>query len=178
MAHSSATTDFVSYAPHWSSTASSAHKPPAVGMQIQAGSFTLVPHPHTQRFSVQTHNSNEMKCQCERERPTENQRRKDRQAGRGREKGRAEKRPRGSKEAMQQLPARVRGGKSSDRVRREERERERRWGNSTSHPSPVATVRANISLLVLAGGSQAVRERSGKLQRDRLTVKLSLNLIA
>lgn len=56
--------------------------------------------------------------------------------------------------------------------------REERLGNSTFHPSPATTVRANISLLVLAGSSQAVRERSGKLQRDRLTVRLSLSLIA
>lgn len=46
------------------------------------------------------------------------------------------------------------------------------------HPSPVTTARANISLLVLAGSSQAVRERSAKLSRDRVTVRLSLGLIA
>lgn len=61
---------------------------------------------------------------------------------------------------------------------KEERKEERRLGNSTLHPSPATTVRANISLLVLAGSSQAVRGRSGKLQRDGLTVSLSLSLIA
>ncbi len=59
-----------------------------------------------------------------------------------------------------------------------ERKQGKRLGNSTFLLSPVLTVRANISLLVLAGGSQAVRERSGKLQRDKLTVRLSLSLIA
>lgn len=50
--------------------------------------------------------------------------------------------------------------------------------NSMFYLSPVTTVRANISLLVLAGSSQAVRERSTKLQRDILTVRLSVGLIA
>ena len=49
-------------------------------------------------------------------------------------------------------------------------------GIALFHLSPVTTVRANISLLVLAGGSQAVRQRSGKLQRDGLTVRLSARL--
>ncbi len=79
---------------------------------------------------------------------------------------------------MLRLRARLKEGKSSDGAQREERKEEKRLGNSTFHPSPVSTVGANISLLVLAGGSQAVRERSGKLQRDRLTVRLSVSLIA
>lgn len=89
-----------------------------------------------------------------------------------------EERARGKKEEMAQLPARVKGGKSSEGAGREQRKEEKRLGNSRFHTSPVTTVRADISLLVLAGGSQAVRERSGKLQRDRPTVRLSLSLIA
>lgn len=54
----------------------------------------------------------------------------------------------------------------------------KRLGNSTFHPSTTPSVRANGSLLVLASGSQAVRERSGKLQRDRTTARLSFRLKA
>lgn len=56
------------------------------------------------------------------------------------------------------------------------RRREKRRGNSTFHPTPYTAVSANISLL--AGSSQAVRRRSGKLRRDRLTARHSLSLIA
>lgn len=78
---------------------------------------------------MQSHNSKER--WCEERGPTENQgERRDRLGGE-RERDRAEQRKRGgknkgSKEEMLQLPARVKGGKSSDGARRDARKKEKR----------------------------------------------------
>lgn len=98
-------------------------------------------------------------------------RRKARQAWAERERLNKEKRCKGKYEKeMLRFPLRGRGKKLLQWC-------SRRRGNSTFHPTPDTAVSANISLLVLAGSSQAVRQRSGKLRRDRLTARHSLSLI-
>lgn len=124
--------------------------------------FSNLTHSHC--FTVQTHGSKERWCQDQ----VLDQ--GGRRGGRGKERKNSEEEEdddgrRGMKKRCY--------SECSDGAGREER-----LGNSTFHPSPATTVRANISLPVLAGSSQAVRERSGKLQRDRRTVRLSLSLIA